>query len=124
MGDTAGSTQTWTERWANERNAYLTTTGRVSGRQHRIEIWFGVHGDNVYMLAGSGDRADWVLNLRKNPRVSIQLGDETRSAVARVLDDGTSEDRLARELLVSKYRNGDDLKEWGANSLAIAMDVD
>jgi len=124
MGDTAGSTQTWTERWANEHNAYLTTTGRVSGRQHRIEIWFAVHGDNVYMLAGSRDRADWVRNLRKNPRVSIQLGDETRSAVARVLDDGTSEDRLARELLVSKYRNGDDLKEWGANSLAIAMDVE
>lgn len=124
MGDTAGSTQTWTERWANERYAYLTTTGRVSGRQHRIEIWFAVHEGNVYMLAGSRDRADWVRNLRKNPRVSIQLGDETRSAVARVLDDGTSEDQLARELLVSKYRNGDDLKEWGANSLAIAMDVE
>ncbi len=28
-----------------ERNGYLTTTGRVSGRSHEIEIWFGVAPD-------------------------------------------------------------------------------
>lgn len=124
MGETTGRTQTWAERWADERNAYLTTIGRVSGRKHRIEIWFGVHDGDLYMLAGSRDRADWVRNIRKNPRVTIQLGDETRSAVARILEDGTDEDQLAREVLVSKYRDGDDLKEWGANSLAIAMDIE
>ena len=36
---------------------YLTTTGRRTGRQHRIEIWFGMHGSSIYLLSGR-DRSD------------------------------------------------------------------
>jgi len=28
--------------------AYLTTTGRISGGSHRIEIWFAIHGGSAY----------------------------------------------------------------------------
>ena len=35
---------------------YLTTTGRVSGRPHTIEIWFAVQGDAIYLMAGSRHR--------------------------------------------------------------------
>src|SRR5919198_4125925 len=40
--------------------AYLTTTGRVTGRPHEIEIWFALHAGTVYVLSGGGDRSDWV----------------------------------------------------------------
>ena len=30
---------------------YLTTTGRVSGRQHTIEIWFALEGKILYMYS-------------------------------------------------------------------------
>src|ERR1051325_2737939 len=37
-------------------SCYLTTTGRTSGNPHTIEIWFALHGDRVYLLAGGGDQ--------------------------------------------------------------------
>ena len=66
---------------------YLSTTGRVSGEPHEIEIWFALADGVAYMLSGGGDRSDWVKNLRANPAVTIRIGDERRAAVARVVVD-------------------------------------
>jgi deazaflavin-dependent oxidoreductase (nitroreductase family) len=101
---------------------YLTTTGRRSGAPHRIEIWFGLHEGTVYLLSGGGDRSDWVRNLMVSPAIVMELGGDVRPATARVLEDGTEEDALARRLLVEKYRaSGDDLSSWGRTSLAVAI---
>jgi deazaflavin-dependent oxidoreductase (nitroreductase family) len=103
---------------------YLTTIGRQSGKPHRIEIWFAVHGSRVYLMSGGRDRADWVRNILSDGRVSVELGGETHHGVAQVLEPGTYEDRLARELLVNKYEpiENDDLTSWGRNSLPVAID--
>lgn len=53
---------------------HLQTTGRVSGRPRTIEIWFGVDGMRLYLLAGGRDQAHWVRNLRANPSVRVRLG--------------------------------------------------
>ena len=50
---------------------YLTTTGRVSGRPHTIEIWFALQGRTLYLLSVGGDRSDWVRNLRRDPRATL-----------------------------------------------------
>ena len=52
---------------AEDDFCYLTTRGRVTGEPHEIEIWFAIHGDTLYLLAGAGDRSDWVRNLRGRP---------------------------------------------------------
>lgn len=103
---------------------YLTTTGRVSGEHHRIEIWFALHGDTVYLLSGGGDRSDWVRNLKASGDVVLEIGGTKRSTRARVVAAGTDEDALARRLLVAKYttRDPDDLGEWGRNALPVAVD--
>src|SRR5215210_7055596 len=93
----------WTARWASEPFLYLTTIGRRTGQPHRIEIWFAAHDGRLYLLAGGREHADWVRNLQANPRVTVELGDETRVGMARVLDVGAPNDQLARELLVAKY---------------------
>ncbi len=111
-------------RWANEPFLYLTTIGRRTGRPHRIEIWFAAHHGRLYLLAGGRDRADWVRNLRANPRVTVELGGEVRVGVARVLEAGTAEDRLARALLVAKYsRIEGDLDEWGRTALPVVIEL-
>src|SRR5689334_21602138 len=113
----------WPARWAGEQFLYLTTVGRRSGRPHRIEIWFAAQDGRLYLLSGGRDRADWVRNLQANPRVTVELGDETRVGLARVLEAGAPDDRLARELLVAKYAaTDDDLEEWGRTSLAVVVD--
>ncbi len=102
---------------------YLTTTGRTTGRPHRIEIWFALHDGTVYLLSGGRDRSDWVRNAMASPDVDLQIGDETRRTSARVVEPDTDEDALARRLLVEKYRaSDDDLAEWGRTSLPVAID--
>jgi deazaflavin-dependent oxidoreductase (nitroreductase family) len=102
---------------------YLTTVGRVSGEPHEIEIWFALEGSVLYMLSGGGDRSDWVRNLRANPGVTIRLGTDTRTALARVVAE-PDEDALARRLLVEKYRprHSGELAEWGRTSLPVAVE--
>jgi deazaflavin-dependent oxidoreductase (nitroreductase family) len=103
---------------------YLTTTGRISGRPHRIEIWFALHGRTVYLLSGGTDRSDWVRNLMVSPDVVLEIGDRRRATRARVVAHGTDEDALARRLLVEKYQRGygEDLTDWGRTSLPVAID--
>jgi deazaflavin-dependent oxidoreductase (nitroreductase family) len=110
---------------ATESFCYLTTTGRVSGRPHTIEIWFALEGPTLYLLSGGGDRSDWVRNLRSRPHVSVRIGDEHISGIARVVgDDGEGE--RARELLVRKYQPGygGDLAEWRRTALPVAVDLE
>ena len=122
MTEATPGEQRWLARWAREPYAYLTTTGRRTGRPHRIEIWFAAEDGRVYLLAGGRERADWVRNLRATAQVTVELGGETHVGVARVLQPGTEEDRRARELLVGKYREGDNLDEWGRTALPVAIE--
>ncbi len=122
MTETGREMQPWPGRWAAEPYAYLTTTGRRTGRPHRIEIWFAVEDGRLYMMAGGRERADWVRNLRASPHVTVELGDETRSGAARAVQAGTSEDQRARELLVAKYQKENELENWGRSALPIAIE--
>jgi len=102
---------------------YLTTTGRVSGRPHTVEIWFAIQQETLYILSGGGDRADWVRNALRQPRVSIRIEQTTYAAYARLVRDD-EEDALARKLLFEKYNTPDeDLEEWARDSLPVAFDI-
>ncbi|HEX7104125.1 MAG TPA: nitroreductase family deazaflavin-dependent oxidoreductase [Nitrolancea sp.] len=122
MTDASVDTRQWLARAASERNAYLTTIGRQTGKPHRIEIWFATEAGRVYLLSGGRDGSDWVRNLQAQAQVMIEFGNEAHAGTARVLDPGTPEDRRARELLVAKYREGDNLDEWGRTSLPIMIE--
>ena len=110
-----------------QQYCYLTTTGRVSGLARTIEIWFGLvtRGDEAtaYLLAGSGEAAQWVRNLRREPQVELRIGERQFEARARVVTDA-AEDDLARRLLLEKYQPGydSDLAGWGATALPVAID--
>jgi deazaflavin-dependent oxidoreductase (nitroreductase family) len=121
MSDAHGGGAGWLARSANEPFAYLTTTGRRSGRPHRIEIWFAIADGCLYLLSGGRDRADWVRNLRVNPQVAVELGGTSHAGTARILQAGTPEDARARALLVEKYRAGNNLEEWGRTALPVVI---
>lgn len=105
---------------------YLTTTGRVTGNPHTIEIWFARSGQTLYVLAGGGRSSDFVRNAIKQPSVTIRIGTREspeRGAIARFVTD-KAEDALARRLLLEKYRaSDDDLDEWGRTALPVAFDL-
>jgi deazaflavin-dependent oxidoreductase (nitroreductase family) len=103
---------------------YVTTRGRTSGNPHTIEIWFALHEDRVYLLAGGGDQSDWVRNIRREPGVGLRLGGADMICRARVVED-PDEDALVRLLLLEKYagRSEDDLGEWAGTALPVAIDL-
>lgn len=110
---------------AAESFCYLTTVGRVTGRLHEIEIWFSLFPQTrtLYMLAGGGDRADWVKNLRQEPAVTVRIAGEELEGRARVVEDA-EEDGLARRLLVEKYeRTPGALSGWRRRALPVAVDL-
>jgi deazaflavin-dependent oxidoreductase (nitroreductase family) len=107
---------------------YLTTTGRVSGRPHTIEIWFALQGRTLYLLSGGGDRSDWVRNLLAWPEVTVRLGRRDGAELAgraRLVEAGSDEDRLARDLVTAKYQPGygGDLSGWRASAMPVAVDL-
>ena len=120
-----------TDQAASERNGYLTTTGRVSGRAHEIEIWFAVEpesdGRTIYLLAGGRDRSDWVRNVGRNPAVRFRSGEMTYIGSARVVEPDEQVDGRAREVVATKYgeRNGaGELSGWARTSLPVVIELD
>lgn len=108
---------------AGDDFCYITTTGRVTGKPHTIEIWFALHEGVLYVLTGGSFRSDTVRNLQKQPACRVRLGEVTHDAIGRVVTDAT-EDALARRLLLTKYvpRADDDLASWGKTALPVAFD--
>lgn len=104
---------------------YLTTTGRVSGHPHEIEIWFGLRERTLFLLSGNREKSDWVKNLQAHPQVRVRIGKYTFQAGGRVVSEA-AEDKLARELLDGKYEEwkpGQPLSEWAETALPVAFDV-
>jgi len=110
---------------SEESYCYLTTTGRITGNPHEIEIWFGLKERTLYLLSGGMDRSDWVRNLLKDPSVTIRVGNYTFKANARIVED-KEEETMARNLLADKYyerrANGSPTK-WARTALPVAIDL-
>ena len=113
------------EWWANKSYCYLTTTGRRTGDPHEIEIWFGVHDGRLYMISGRREKADWVKNLRADPRVQIRVSRDQRPAEAKVVE--SSAEHPARYTIAAKYRGwqkGQPLSDWAANASLVEVRLD
>lgn len=109
---------------ADDDYCYLTTTGRRSGRAHRIEIWYAAAGETLYLLAGAGTGSDWVRNLVAEPAVTVEIDGTERRATGRVVEDAGEQER-ARSLVFDKYqpRNHGDLTDWRGRALPVALDL-
>jgi deazaflavin-dependent oxidoreductase (nitroreductase family) len=109
----------------NDDYCYLTTRGRVTGRDHEIEIWYVREGSTLFMLAGAGAQSDWVRNLQVQPAVRVRIGDVTYTGHARVVSD-PDEERHARTVVFEKYqpRKDGELVTWRERALPVAVDLD
>jgi deazaflavin-dependent oxidoreductase (nitroreductase family) len=111
----------------NEDYCYLTTTGRITGKPHEIEIWFALVGNTAYLMNGDSKHpaghGDWVRNLRKQPACTLRIAGTTYDATARFVID-PAEDAGVRRLLVEKYATPErPLKEWERIALPVAIEI-
>ncbi|HUG34204.1 MAG TPA: nitroreductase/quinone reductase family protein [Anaerolineales bacterium] len=109
----------------NEEYCYLTTTGRVTGKHHEIEIWFAVNDGTLYLMSGGMDRSDWVKNLIKDPTVTVRIAKQAFKAIARIVKDN-NEEAMARTMLADKYNERESdgsLSDWAQTALVVGFDV-
>lgn len=109
---------------AAEEYCYLTTRGRVTGRPHEIEIWFGARGQSIYLLSGSHS-SDWLKNLRRDPAVSVRIAEHVFSGTARLVGE-KEEEMAARYILAEKYQEWDEgkkLSEWARTAVVVGIDL-
>jgi deazaflavin-dependent oxidoreductase (nitroreductase family) len=76
----------------------LTTTGARTGRLATVPLGFAVDSGRVFVVAskaGAPTHPAWFHNLRANPSVTVELGDQSFQARAAVTA-GEERDRLYR----------------------------
>ncbi|HLW17059.1 MAG TPA: nitroreductase family deazaflavin-dependent oxidoreductase [Actinomycetota bacterium] len=106
-----------------EEFCYVTTVGRRTGKPHTIEIWFAAHDATLYILAGNGDRADFVQNLVADPSTVVKIGEHAYRGAGRIVTKA-EEMAIARELIPVKYAHREEgLEEWAQTALPIAIDI-
>ncbi|MEZ0362997.1 nitroreductase family deazaflavin-dependent oxidoreductase [Mycobacterium sp. pUA109] len=93
--------------------ALLTTIGRKSGQPRVSPLLYLRDGDRVVLVASQGGRANnpmWYLNLKANPKVSVQIKKEVLALTARDATEAERDQYWPR--LVEMYSSFDDYQSW------------
>ena len=93
--------------------ALLTTTGRKTGESRVSPLLYLREGNRVILVASQGGAATnpmWYLNLKANPKVTVQIKDEVLTLTAR---DATESERAEYwPKLTAMYSSFDDYQSW------------
>ena len=105
----------------------ITTFGRKSGQPRRIEIWYFVLDDDVYISGTPGPR-DWLANLRANPQLSFHVKEGAYAdlpAQASIITDPDERRRIMGRIMRenSWFAEQDfDLEQWVLGSPLVRVD--
>lgn len=101
--------------------ALLETTGRRSGRAIRTPVGNGLRDGVFWIVTEHGWAADYVKNIRRDPRVRIKVGRRWLTGTARILPE---EDPYARLRALGRPLNDALLLLVGTEQLVIRVDLD
>ena len=73
----------------------LQTTGRKSGQPRVTPLNYAIDSGCVICLAGFGEHAHWLANIRNDPRVQVQLPDRVVTGIATEVEERAEAARLA-----------------------------
>jgi hypothetical protein len=66
----------------------ITVTGRSSGREISLPVWFVQAGDRLHLLPIHGSDSHWYRNLVQTPAIRVEAdGAELNAAAAPITDD-------------------------------------
>ena len=104
----------------------ITTTGRKSGRPHRVEIGFHVLDDGLF-IAGIPGRRDWLANLAANPQFTFHLKESVQMDIPATATLITVESKR-REVfaMLAEQRQGGrpmDVDAWVEDSPLIQVEL-
>lgn len=98
----------------------IETTGRKTGQPRRTAVGGRVVDDQFWMVSEHGEYADYVRNMKANPRVRVRVGGRWRTGTAHLLPD---DDPIAR-LGHLPALNSAVVRAMGSDLLTIRVDLD
>jgi len=100
---------------ANDLVIDITTTGRSSGAQQRIEIWYHVVDGRYYITGRPGPRS-WYANILANPQITFHLKQSAQAdlpAQARpVTDPAEKRTVFLNAPKLAEYINAGNIQAW------------
>ena len=107
-----------------ERTIDITTIGRVTGRPHRIEMWFHNLDGQLYLTGTPGTRS-WYANLQAHPEFTFHLkgtvGANLRARATPIQDPARRRTILAR--LLDRLGHLEELDAWVCESPLVAVEI-
>ena len=104
--------------------ALIETIGRRTGKRRRVPVANGLDGDTFWLIAGLGEDAQYVRNIRANPQVRVKARpSRLRDGLRMRWHTGTAhplpaDDPAARHRLLGRARPGYKLDGFLLRSLA------
>jgi deazaflavin-dependent oxidoreductase (nitroreductase family) len=77
------------------REIELTVTGRKSGREISLPVWFVRDGEKLYLVPVRGSDTNWYKNVRKMPTVRLAAGGSQLTATVTPVWDRSRGTRLS-----------------------------
>jgi deazaflavin-dependent oxidoreductase (nitroreductase family) len=100
--------------------ALLETRGRTTGKPRVVPVGNGLRGDTFWIVTEHGHHADYVKNIKANPRVRVKAGGRWRTGTAHI----TGEDPYTRMRSLRRPLNDAVLLAVGTEQLVIRVDLD
>ena len=88
--------------------ADITTTGRKTGKAHRVEIGFQALGGDFFITGQPGRKRDWLANLSANPDFTLHLKQGVLADVpvtADVITDADEREAVLRRIRSESWDN-------------------
>jgi hypothetical protein len=101
----------------------LAVTGRRSGREISIPVWFVAEGDELFLLPVNGTDADWYRNVLKTPAIRIAVDGVETTASAKPITDSAKVNEVV-EKFRSKYGAADVARYYRKLDAAVQVPLD
>ena len=108
-----------------DRTIDITTRGRKSGQDRRVEIWF--HNlDGKYYITGTPGTRDWYANMAADPEMTFHLKQTVQADIPARARPITEDDERRQVFLgvFEKLEGERSLDEWMANSPLVEVELD
>ena len=99
----------------------LETTGRRSGEPRQVPVGKALEGDTLWVVAEHGLRANYVRNIKADPRVRVRIGRRWRTGTARVL---LEDDWRERQRRLPNKLNSAVVRAMGTQPVTVRVDLD
>ena len=102
----------------------ITTTGRKSGEQRRIEIWFHNIDDELYITGTPGTR-DWYANMVAHPDITFHLKNSVQADIPATVTPitDTAQKRAVLEKILIRLDRSEQIDKWVADSPLVHVEL-